>query len=226
MNFSEKLQVIRKSRGLTQEELAEELQISRQAVAKWESGISYPDILNLIALSKLFHITVDYLVKDEECSKPVCQKTLTDKEELIAFRLEANRNTYAGHAAECTSSRCNSHDYCYEKDGYRYYDTWLGGAKFSGEEVVWKDNQEVYSMNYFGRTLDERFSGDFLKEALCAATEDMPYRGPELFQLGEYTYQSKVVGDLEWFQGYEEIYCNEVKVYECYYHGGILEAAS
>ena len=47
MIFSEKLQLIRKSKGLTQEELAEKLSVSRQAVAKWESGQSDPDIENL-----------------------------------------------------------------------------------------------------------------------------------------------------------------------------------
>ena len=46
MNFSEKFQLIRKNKGMTQEELAEKLDISREAVAKWESGQAYPDISN------------------------------------------------------------------------------------------------------------------------------------------------------------------------------------
>ena len=54
MIFSEKLQLIRKNKGLTQEELAERLSVSRQAVAKWESGQVYPDIMNLIQISNLF----------------------------------------------------------------------------------------------------------------------------------------------------------------------------
>lgn len=48
MIFSEKLQLIRKNKGVTQEQLAEKLDVSRQAVAKWESGQVYPDINNLI----------------------------------------------------------------------------------------------------------------------------------------------------------------------------------
>lgn len=44
MIFSEKLQLLRKAKGITQEKLAEELNVSRQAVAKWESGQSYPDM--------------------------------------------------------------------------------------------------------------------------------------------------------------------------------------
>lgn len=51
----------------------------------------------------------------------------------------------------------------------------------------------------------------------------MPYRGPEYYQSGEYTYKTKVIGDIFWFQGYEEIYCKDEKVYECYYHGGIIK---
>lgn len=64
MIFSEKLQLIRKNQGITQEQLAEKLDVSRQAVAKWESGQVYPDINNLIQISNLFHATVDYLVRD------------------------------------------------------------------------------------------------------------------------------------------------------------------
>ena len=52
----------------------------------------------------------------------------------------------------------------------------------------------------------ESVSGNFLKEALRAADVNMPYRGPELYQSGEYTYRCKVTGDFTWFQGYEEIY--------------------
>ena len=53
MIFSEKLQLLRKNMGLTQEELAERLSVSRQAVAKWEAGHVYPDIFNLIQISDL-----------------------------------------------------------------------------------------------------------------------------------------------------------------------------
>jgi transcriptional regulator with XRE-family HTH domain len=62
--FSEKLLVLRKSKGLTQEELAEKFHVSRQAIAKWESGQSYPDISNIIAISEFFRVTIDHLVKD------------------------------------------------------------------------------------------------------------------------------------------------------------------
>ena len=72
------------------------------------------------------------------------------------------------------------------------------------------------------RVLDDSFSGNFLKEALRHADRKMPYRGPEYYQAGEYTYRCKVTGDFTWFQGYEEIYRGEIKVYECTFHGGTL----
>ena len=66
MEFNEKLQVLRKQKGLTQEELAGELFVSRTAVSKWESGRGYPNIESLKAVSKFFGVTVDELLSCEE----------------------------------------------------------------------------------------------------------------------------------------------------------------
>ena len=57
LEFHEKLQELRKSRGMTQEELAAALFVSRTAISKWESGTSDPSTSNLIALAKLFNIS-------------------------------------------------------------------------------------------------------------------------------------------------------------------------
>lgn len=64
MNLSGKLQLLRKKNGLSQEELAERLGISRQAISKWESGQSTPDLNKLILLSEIYNVTIDSLVKD------------------------------------------------------------------------------------------------------------------------------------------------------------------
>lgn len=66
MNLCEKLQLLRKEKGMSQENLAESIGVSRQAVSKWESGQSYPEISKLIALSELFKVSIDSLVKDVE----------------------------------------------------------------------------------------------------------------------------------------------------------------
>lgn len=66
MKFNVKLQKLRKEKGLSQEALAEMLNISRQAVSKWEGGVSYPDMENLISISDMFGVTLDSLIKDCE----------------------------------------------------------------------------------------------------------------------------------------------------------------
>ena len=141
---------------------------------------------------------------------------------IVDFLIRAKKATYAGKGAETESSRPGSHDLIYREDDLMYYDTYLGGDKFAGEEAIWVDGKIQYAMNYLGRVLEQQFSGDFLKEALRKADKKMPYRGPEYYHAGEYTYRCKVTGDFTWFQGYEEIYRNETKTYECVFHGGTL----
>jgi transcriptional regulator with XRE-family HTH domain len=127
MIFSEKLQLIRKNKGFTQEELAEKLDVSRQAVAKWESGQAYPDISNLIRISNLFNVTVDYLVRDQECMASYETEEKSDLGKLIEFRLEANVNTYAAYMNETDATRLDSHDFSYSSGPYTYHDTYVGG---------------------------------------------------------------------------------------------------
>ena len=66
MEFHEKLQELRKQKGLTQEQLAEALYVSRAAVSKWESGRGYPNIDSLKAISKFFSVTIDELLSGDE----------------------------------------------------------------------------------------------------------------------------------------------------------------
>jgi transcriptional regulator with XRE-family HTH domain len=64
--FYEKLRELRKQNNYSQEELANLLDISRQSVSKWESGISMPDLENVIKISDLFGVSIDYLLKDRK----------------------------------------------------------------------------------------------------------------------------------------------------------------
>lgn len=66
MEFSEKLQTLRKQKELTQEELAQALFVSRTAISKWESGKGYPSIDSLKEISKYFSVTIDELLSSEE----------------------------------------------------------------------------------------------------------------------------------------------------------------
>lgn len=70
MTLSEKILYCRRRCGLSQEELAERIQVSRQAVSKWETGESLPEITKLQSLAKTFGVTTDWLLSDEEPYEP------------------------------------------------------------------------------------------------------------------------------------------------------------
>lgn len=144
------------------------------------------------------------------------------EKELVEFLIAAKKRTYAGHGEETAASRPNSHDLTYEEDGLKYIDTYLGGRFFSGEEAMWRNGVPFWAMNYSGRVLSGNFDIDFLKSALSNVPEENPYRGPECFKSGDYTYRCSVEGKPEWFQGYEQIQYRREKIYECYFHGGIV----
>lgn len=65
MNLSEKLIVLRKENGWSQEDFAEKLEVSRQAVSRWENGTALPDAQNILRISKLFRVSADYLLNDD-----------------------------------------------------------------------------------------------------------------------------------------------------------------
>ena len=65
MKLSDKIIQLRKSNGWTQEDLAEKMNVSRQAISQWEGAAALPDVTNVLQLSKLFGVTTDYLLNDE-----------------------------------------------------------------------------------------------------------------------------------------------------------------
>ncbi len=64
MEFNEKLQLLRRTRGISQEKLAEEIGVSRQVISKWEEGDEIPDMYDLMALSDWFNVSLDELLRD------------------------------------------------------------------------------------------------------------------------------------------------------------------
>lgn len=66
MDFAEKLLTLRKANGLTQEQLAEKLDVSRQSISKWESGQAAPELEKIVMLSTVFNVSTDYLLKSSE----------------------------------------------------------------------------------------------------------------------------------------------------------------
>ncbi len=69
MNLCDKIKKLRKENNLSQEQLAEKLNVSRQAISKWESNKAYPDIDNLILLRDIFNVTLDDLIISENNTK-------------------------------------------------------------------------------------------------------------------------------------------------------------
>ncbi len=223
MLFSQKLQMWRKSKGLSQEALAYALNVSRQAVAKWETGTAYPDIQNLLCLSDLMQVSIDYLVREQDCTALPQDGVPTEIKELIDFRLKANRCTYAAGCNRVQSTREASRDYRYAEDEFVYHDTYVGSESFAGQEAIWKNGRAVYAMNYCGRVLKDNFCSSFLKAALLEANPQMPYRGSEMYCSDEFIYRCKVNGDFTWFEGTEEIWDQTEMVYECRFHGGLIK---
>lgn len=80
MSLSEKILMLRKQKGWSQEELAEQLGVSRQSVSKWESGTSLPDLNRILDLSRLFSVSTDFLLKEEETMEEETEPPDPDQE--------------------------------------------------------------------------------------------------------------------------------------------------
>ena len=81
MIFSEKLLTLRKAKGITQEQLAEKLDVSRQSISKWESGQSIPELEKIVALSTIFDVTTDYLLKSSEIDDLSVKTEMLEKQQ-------------------------------------------------------------------------------------------------------------------------------------------------
>ena len=74
MDIADRIQSLRKTKGISQEELADKVGVSRQAVSKWESGQSAPDLEKIIIMSECFGVTTDYILKGiETATEPKLQ---------------------------------------------------------------------------------------------------------------------------------------------------------
>ena len=86
MEFSSKIREVRKKENLTQEEFAEKIFVSRNAVAKWETNRGYPDIQNLITISDVFEISLDELIKkDKNVKNKIIAESSSKKWHLLVI---------------------------------------------------------------------------------------------------------------------------------------------
>ena len=93
MSLGEKIREQRKQAGLSQEQLADILGVSRQSISKWESDIAYPETDKLIELGKLFDCSMDYLLKEDVTEKSDVQASgFTEKVEEISRKVMTDKN--------------------------------------------------------------------------------------------------------------------------------------
>lgn len=106
MTFSEKLIKLRHKEGISQEQLANRLDVTRQSVSKWESGAAMPELTKLIAISESFGVTIDYLVKDrmEEEVHPNASDTAHLEKQLDALASEYHE-TFGSYFAYTSNTR-------------------------------------------------------------------------------------------------------------------------
>ena len=86
MTFSEKIINLRKAHRWSQEDFAEKLNVSRQAISRWENDSALPDALNILQISKLFGVTTDYLLNDDYTSDkdiPVVKNATQETDNII-----------------------------------------------------------------------------------------------------------------------------------------------
>ena len=87
MTLSEKIVSLRKAHGWSQEDFAEKLYVSRQAISRWENGTALPDAQNILQISKLFEVTTDYLLNEDyesDTDIPAVQTATKEKEDLFS----------------------------------------------------------------------------------------------------------------------------------------------
>ncbi|MDN4593236.1 DUF5680 domain-containing protein [Polycladomyces subterraneus] len=149
---------------------------------------------------------------------------------LISFLLTAKRATYAaqGDDASVPAQLPGAKQLEYREGPYFYRDIYFGMEMFTGMETVYHLDQPLWAMSYGGGVIN---IGDreqirsiyaFLREALRLGSEEAPYRGPDFWKKGPFTYMNHWEGTWERFYGYEEIHLKDTKVYELRYQGGLL----
>lgn len=92
MDFSEKLLTLRKANNLTQEQLAEKLDVSRQSVSKWESGQATPELEKIVVMSAIFDVTTDYLLKSSEIDDLSVKTEMLEKQQQMMFVREQKQH--------------------------------------------------------------------------------------------------------------------------------------
>lgn len=186
MKLSEKIQILRKNKNYSQEELAEKCGVSRQAISKWEAGTTLPETEKLIALSNLFNISVDVLIKDElelDCKtfNTTCHKTVNS----------SNNNYYEGLLIKESISDENILDLLnvnkielWKTEGYPKYWT-----------AIYFTSSDIDLPNKFSKVMisDKKFGGNWYVDFKHNNTKYIVFKDKVLkYEIGNISEKEKV----------------------------------
>lgn len=153
MTLGEKLQLLRKQNNMSQEELASKITVSRQSVSKWELGDSTPDIDNIAQLSKLFSVSTDYLIIDENEDACIKEKQTKNNDKNTPFLLIL----MGGVALMAIGLLCGIADYSSEQNIDNIFGSMIiqivGIAAYVTARIIYKSHAP--------------FIVDFLSVAIC-----------------------------------------------------------
>lgn len=161
MKLSEKILTLRKQNGLSQEALAEKLNVSRQAVSRWEVGSALPDASNVLQLSKLFGVTADYLLNedynsDQDVPAVIHTQTTANKKTKNIIALCVSAFGLFGNFVFYLLSRfieVHIPHIIYENNGKRI-EHWISDLKgHSYKYFIWEYNLEFLTLLFWGLVL-------------------------------------------------------------------------
>lgn len=150
-----------------------------------------------------------------------------NKEGLRNFLIEANKAGYAS-GTPGVKQEDGSTTIEFKLGKHRMHDNFFGGEPYGGREVIFLDEKPVWIMVYYG-FVDKSIKSPgeiyaFLQKALSKPPEELPLRGPQKLEEGDFRYENKWSGDLERYEGEEVIFQNGNRVYEAKYSGGAVDA--
>lgn len=146
-------------------------------------------------------------------------------DELKKFLIKSKKAGYAaGGEAASSNEQDGSKSTRFEEADFKFHDNWFGGEPFGGREVVFYQGKPYWMMVYYGSD-DQSADGviPVLLKALNEPPTELPVRGPNVLQDGEYKYENNWSGDIEKFSGEEIIYYQGKEVYKANYFGGLVD---
>ena len=147
---------------------------------------------------------------------------------LKNFLIETKKAGYgAGNSKSWIKEEDGSTTIPFESGDFRMHDNFFGGEPWGGREIVLFKEKPVWIMVMYGAVdssvVDFEEVYVFLKKALLNQPEDLPLRGPKMYQKGDFIYKNKTEGNLDNFIGEEEIYKGEKRIYKMKYSGGWVD---